>query len=126
MPRKEVTVVGEHLVRKAGDTVWIWPGQHLLSGYPDGFAFFLSIVHGASEPRNPYSDKLLTTGYIFDDHAGGWLREPISMTISKRQPLVSWSQATSEPEAVTAPDLAEEPPDFLEHEGRQYARVRVA
>ena len=119
-------------VRAAGDTVWIYPDQHELEGHPRGFGFFISYVHGAAEPRNPYSDKILTTGFIFDERIGNWKREPVPLVISRRQPLVQWGQASPEERRVATRhrvddrDRVQEPSDMVQHEGRTYVRLRVS
>ena len=116
-------------IRKAGDTIWIYPQDHPLADHPNGFGFFLSIVHGPAEPRDPYSDKILTTGYVFDERIGRWQREPIPLVISRRQPLASWSHATRDERRVTArhrSDTKTPPtdlPDIRQHGGRLYRRV---
>ncbi len=116
-------------VRIAGETVWIYPQDHPLADHPKGFGFFLSIVHGAAEPRDPYSDKILTTGYIFDERIGRWQRTPVPMVISRRKPLANWSSASGEERRITARHRTDgvapptELPDIREYGGRTYRRV---
>jgi hypothetical protein len=116
-------------IRRAGEIVWIYPQDHPLVDHPEGFAFFLAMVHGAAEPRDPYSDKILTMGYIFDQRIGRWQREPIPLAISRRQPLANWTPASREEPQVTARHRAAvttpstDLPDVRDYGGRTYRRV---
>jgi hypothetical protein len=116
-------------IRRAGETVWIYPQDHPLADRPNGFGFFLAIVHGPAAPRDPYSDKILTTGYVFDERIGRWESEPIPLVISRRQPLASRGPAGREERRVTARHRADtttaptDLPDIREYGGRTYRRV---
>lgn len=88
-------------IRRAGETVWVYPETHPLPEHPDGFGFFISIVHGPAEPRNPYSKKVWTTGYVFDQVAGAWRDEPIPLVIAGDQPLADWEDTAESARSLT-------------------------
>ena len=96
--------------RQVGDTVWVYPESHPLPEHPAGFGFFISIVHGPVEPRNPYSDKIWTSGYVFDQVTGAWRDEPIPLVIARDQPLAGWEDPA-------------EPARSVVRGGRRYRRV---
>jgi hypothetical protein len=116
-----------HEVRP-GDTVVVYPQDHVVLDQPDGFALFVSIVHGPAQPRNIYSDKIWVTGFVYQQQQGDWAREPIPLIISRHQPLVVWRRSTRT-QRNRAQTPRRDPGDADPHarvtdKGHVYARVR--